>query len=63
MTDHFSEQFKQIVDWTALGGVMATFFQALPDVSALVGLIWLCIRIWETDTVKTLRLRFKKKED
>lgn len=50
--DGMNKEVKDIMDWSALGSIVATFFAILPNLSALVGFIWLCLRVWEMDTVK-----------
>jgi len=52
---HLSETIKEYFDWGAFGTIGATFLQVVPDVSAVVGLFWLCLRVWEMDTVKGWR--------
>lgn len=46
------EPVKQIVDITAAGTGVATFFGLLPDVAALLTVIWLALRIYESKTVQ-----------
>jgi TctA family transporter len=45
---------KAIMDIGALGVTAGAFFQFLPSVTALASLVWVCIRIYETDTVQSL---------
>ena len=45
---------KTIVDIGALGITAGAFFQILPSITALASLVWVCIRIYETETVKKL---------
>lgn len=45
---------KTLVDISALGVTAGAFFQVLPSITALASLIWVCIRIYETETVKKL---------
>lgn len=47
MTDH-----KIIIDTAAVGTGLGSWLALLPDVAALFSVIWLAIRIWETETVK-----------
>jgi len=46
------EEVKSIVDAVAVTGGVASLAGWLPDIAALVTIIWLSIRIWESDTVK-----------
>ena len=48
------EPDKLLLDFSALGVTAGAFFQILPSITALASLIWICIRIYETDTVKKL---------
>jgi hypothetical protein len=45
---------KTILDVSALGVTAGAFFQMLPSITALASLVWVCIRIYETETVKKL---------
>lgn len=47
-----TEQIKTVVDAGAVGTLAATLFSWLPSVTALVTLVWICIRIYETKTVQ-----------
>jgi hypothetical protein len=57
-----THDIKTAADGAAVVGGVASFMQWLPPVVGLVGglltVIWLSIRIWETDTVRGL---FKRK--
>ena len=48
------EEAKTIVDSIAVGGTVATLAGWLPSVASLFTIIWLSLRIWESDTVKKL---------
>jgi len=48
------EPDKLLLDFGALGVTAGAFFEILPSITALASLIWVCIRIYETDTVKKL---------
>ena len=49
-----TEETKTTAD-LAFGGItIGAFFEALPEITALVALCWWMLRIWETDTVKRL---------
>ena len=52
MTPHAQEQVKQAADAGALGTAAAAFFKLLPDITALFALLYLLIRISETDRFK-----------
>lgn len=46
------DQEKHIVDALSIGGVISTVAGWLPDIAALLSIIWALIRIYETDTVQ-----------
>jgi hypothetical protein len=43
----------RIFDWSALGISVGAFMEILPAISALLSIIWLSLRIWQT--VKEMR--------
>lgn len=45
---------KLMLDYGALGVTAGAFFEVLPSITALASLIWICIRIYETETVQKL---------
>jgi len=49
-----NEPDKLVLDFGALGITAGAFFQILPSITALASLVWVCIRIYETETVKKL---------
>lgn len=55
-----NEQVKTIIDWSAIGVTLSTLFDKLPELAALVSIIWGLIRIYETRTVQRLLGREKK---
>ncbi len=52
---HLSDNVKSFVDGTAMAAAVGVFFQVVPDLISLMTLVWIIIRILETDTVKSLR--------
>jgi hypothetical protein len=46
------EEAKTIVDGVAVSGGIATLAGWLPDLTALLTIVWLSLRIWESDTVQ-----------
>jgi hypothetical protein len=48
------ETAKLAVDALSVMTVVGTLMEVLPAVSALLTVIWMCIRIYETDTVQGL---------
>ena len=49
------ESAKHTVDAVAVGVAGATWVDWLPDIAAGLSIVWLLIRIWESETVKRLR--------
>lgn len=49
---HIPDEIKPLFDIASITTVLATLVSILPAISALLSVIWLGIRIWETDTVK-----------
>jgi hypothetical protein len=49
------ESVKHTVDAVAVGVAGATWIDWFPDVAAGLSIVWLLIRIWESETVKSLR--------
>ena len=50
--DHLDPAVKATGDAISIATVLATLAQWLPAVAALASIIWSCIRILETDTVR-----------
>ena len=48
------EEAKTVIDSLAVGGTVATLAGWLPSVASLFTIVWLSLRIWESDTVKKL---------
>ena len=48
------EQEKYAIDAAAAVGTGGAFLRWLPDAVAAVTLVWVLVRLWETDTVKGL---------
>jgi formate dehydrogenase maturation protein FdhE len=54
MVNHLSDQTKHMVDTLSVGALVATFFNILPQATALLTFIWVAIRLYETKTVQRL---------
>lgn len=52
--DQVSESTKHIVDALSVATVLGTLTDMLPSIAAVFTIVWTGIRIWETDTVKSL---------
>ena len=51
---NMEELTKQVVDMLSFATVLGTISAILPPLSALFTIVWVGIRIWETDTVQKL---------
>jgi hypothetical protein len=54
MSEYNQETLKQLLDGASILTVIGTLVEFLPAVSALLSIVWVAIRIYETDTVKRL---------
>lgn len=52
-----SEGGKLLGDLGAVGIMLGTFAQILPSLAAFLTVLWLAIRIWESETVRLLTRR------
>ena len=57
------EPTKQVIDVISFGTVIGTVSAILPPLSALFTIVWVGIRIWETDTVQELAGRKHRRDD
>jgi hypothetical protein len=48
------EESKQIVDLAAGGVTLGAYFAWIPEATAVASLIWVLLRIWETETVQKI---------
>jgi tetrahydromethanopterin S-methyltransferase subunit C len=61
MNEQNQETLKHVIDGASILTVIGTLVELLPAVSAVLSIVWVAIRIYETDTVKKLTNR--KKDD
>jgi hypothetical protein len=54
MNQHDQETVKHMIDGASILTVIGTLVEFLPAVSAVLSIIWVAIRIYETDTVQKL---------
>lgn len=57
MKDPFAnldESAKHMLDGVSIVATLGTLIEMLPSISALLSIIWVGIRIYETDTVQRL---------
>lgn len=57
--DHLPNGAKHLFDALSIGTMLGTLFQMLPNIAALLTIIWTVIRIYETETVRRLIKRSK----
>jgi len=62
MNEQNQETLKHILDGASIITVIGTLVEFLPAVSALLSIVWVAIRIYETETVQKLVNR-KKADD
>lgn len=55
--NHLSEPLKHLGDASAALVAIGTLASVLPSIAALFTVIWLGIRIWESDTIRGLTNR------
>lgn len=53
------EEAKTVMDSLAVGGTVATLAGWLPSVASLFTIVWLALRIWESDTVQKIVKRYR----
>jgi hypothetical protein len=61
MNEQNQETLKHIIDGASIITVIGTLVEFLPAVSAILSIVWVAIRIYETETVQKLVNR--KKDD
>lgn len=49
---HIPEGLKHLLDALSIGTMLGTLFQMLPNIAALITILWTAIRIYETKTVQ-----------
>ena len=47
-----TNEVKSGIDVAAVAGGLGSWLAILPDVAALLSIVWLALRIWESDTVR-----------
>jgi hypothetical protein len=61
MNEQNQETLKHMIDGASILTVIGTLVEFLPAVSAILSIVWVAIRIYETETVK--RLMGRKEDD
>jgi len=57
MNEQNQETLKHVLDGASILTVIGTLVEFLPAVSAVLSIVWVAIRIYETETVKKLMNR------
>ena len=57
------EPTKQIIDVSAGVVTIGAILEMVPEITAVLSLIWVVIRILETETVKNVINKYTKKDD
>lgn len=64
MTDnHIADGVKHGFDALSIATLLGTLTEMLPHAAAILTIVWTLIRIWETETVRTIFGRSTRKED
>lgn len=62
ITDHLDSGFKHLMDWLSISTAFGAFMGWLPEIAAVMPIVWYGIKIYETKTVRKI-LGKKGKED
>lgn len=49
---HIPEGMKHLLDALSIGTMLGTLFQMLPNIAALLTIVWTLLRIYESATVQ-----------
>lgn len=49
---HVPDGIKHLLDALSIGTMLGTLFQMLPNIAALLTIVWTGLRIYESDTVQ-----------
>ena len=49
---HIPEGLKHLLDALSIGTMLGTLFQMLPNIAALLTIVWTALRIYESKTVQ-----------
>ena len=58
-----NEEAKTALDAVAVSGTVATMAGWLPPIASALTIVWLSIRIWESDTVQGMAGNGRKKSE
>lgn len=57
-----TEHDKAVIDAISLSWVVAAILNYVPAITAVVSLVWVCIRLYETKTVQGLIQRHRRRK-
>ena len=60
LTEEQQESGKQVLDGISFLTVVGSLLEMLPAISAVLSIVWVSIRIWETKTVQNIFNRKKE---
>lgn len=60
LTEEQQEAGKQVLDGISFFTVVGSLLEMLPAISAVLSIVWVSIRIWETKTVQNIFNRKKE---
>ena len=52
--DHIPDSVKNLIDVLSVGTMLGALFQMLPNIAALLTIVWTIIRIFESRTIQGL---------
>lgn len=61
--DHIPDSVKNLIDVLSVGTMLGALFQMLPNIAALLTILWTAIRIYESATVQRLLGRTNAKSE
>jgi len=63
LTEEQQEAGKQVLDGISFFTVVGSLLEMLPAISAVLSIVWVSIRIWETETVQRVVGRKQQPKD
>ena len=63
LTEEQQEAGKQVLDGISFFTVVGSLLEMLPAISAVLSIVWVSIRIWETETVQRVVGRKQQSKD
>lgn len=59
--ENAKEPLLKLLDWTAIGTAIGTLLEMVPHITGLVGLVWMCVRLYQEPTVQNWLKKRKEK--